>query len=199
MEDSHAHHHGAWNQEQLERLMRPERDHLMPRGTVLAEVNAALGSKVADVGAGMGWLTFPLAVAVGESGRVFAIDPSPEGVRAIRQRAQDERLDQIEAMEASAEHTRLPDGDVDTVVWHTMYHDVGDIRQSLRETERILKSGGRFVVVDWDKRETESGPPLQVRVSPEEAEQQIQEVGGFDVVKRWKAGPVTWGLTFEKH
>lgn len=193
----HHHHHGPWSLEQLQRLEHPEREALMPRGPVLAELNAKLGEKVADVGAGLGWLTFPIAVAVGESGRVLAIDPSPEGIARMRSRAQADGLSQIETLERGAEDTGLPAEYVDALVWHTMYHDVASRPRALQEMFRILKSGGRWVIVDWDKEEMESGPPLSVRMSPEEVRAEV-ETAGFRVKRQWKAGPVTWGLTVEK-
>ncbi len=197
MSESHHHHHGPWTMEQLQRLEQPEREALMPRGVVLAEINAKLGEKVADVGAGLGWLTFPLAVAVGQSGRVLAIDPSHEGIERIRSRAQTEGLSQVETLERGAEDTGLPGESVDALVWHTMYHDVADRARALSEMFRILKSAGRWVIVDWDKEDMEVGPPTAVRMSPGEVRGEVEKAG-FRVKREWKAGPVTWGLTVEK-
>lgn len=197
MEQTHGHHHGAWTLEQLSRLNHPQREAMMPIGTVLAHVNATVGGKIADVGAGLGWLTFPLAVAVGASGRVLAIDPSRDGVQAIQQQAQQEGLGQIDALVASAEETGLPDDHLDCLVWHTMYHDIDDRPKALAEMYRILKPGGRWVIVDWEKRPMDSGPPLHVRMAVDEVEQEVSQVG-FRIVESWSAGPVTWGLTVEK-
>ncbi len=196
-QSEHHHHHGPWGMEQLKRLEHPDRARVMPPEVVLAHLNAGAGSRVADVGAGLGWLTFPLAVAVGASGRVLAIDPSEDGVAAIRERAKREGLGQIEALVAAAEDTGLADETVDSVVWHTMYHDVADRPAALGEMRRILKPGGRWVIVDWIKEEMESGPPLQVRMSAEEVEAEVTRAG-FAVVDTWSGGPVTWGLTVEK-
>lgn len=193
----HHHHHGAWSRDQLKNLERPDREALMPRAPVLAEVNAQLGETIADVGAGLGWLTFPLAVAVGESGHVLAIDPSHDGISVIKARAEAERLPQIETWERSAEDTGLPASSVDGVLWHTMYHDVADRPQAVKEMFRITRSGGRWVIVDWEKQAMEAGPPLSVRMSPEEVQSEVEEAG-FRVKRQWKAGPVTWGMTVEK-
>ncbi|NMP23212.1 class I SAM-dependent methyltransferase [Sulfobacillus harzensis] len=195
--DHHHHHHGPWTHEQLQHLENPEREKLMPREPVLAALNPQLGEKIADVGAGLGWLTFPLAVAVGESGAVLAIDPSQDGIRAIRDKAQQQQLPQVETLERSAEDTGLPADYVDGILWHTMYHDVGNRPRAIGEMFRILKSGGRWVIVDWVKENTESGPPITVRLSPDEVRSEV-ETAGFQVTRQWKAGPVTWGLTVEK-
>lgn len=183
--------------EQLARLNHADRGQLMPQAPVLEAVNAPAGAIVADVGAGLGWLTFPLAVAVGSAGRVLAIDPSEDGVQAIQARASEEELGQIEAIVARAEDTGLPHNYLDRVVWHTMYHDVEDRERALGEMHRILKPGGRWVIVDWDKRPMDVGPPLEVRISREQVLEEVAKAG-FRVVDQWTAGPVTWGLTLEK-
>lgn len=195
--EHHSHHHGPWTREQLSNLERPDREQLMPRGPVIQEVNAPFGGVVADIGAGVGWLTFPLAVAVGQSGKVLAIDPSVDGIQAIRERAEEQQLPQIETLNASAEETGLPDDYVDRLLWHTMYHDVNDRPKSVGEMFRIMKPGGRWIIVDWMKQDMEMGPHLSVRMSPQEVESEVT-AAGFRKIREWKAGPVTWGLTFEK-
>ena len=183
--------------EQLERLNRPDRSQLMPIGPVLEAVDARAGSVVADVGAGLGWLTFPLAVAVGSIGRVYAVDPSRDGIGVIESRAKSEGLGQIRAVVAPAEATGLSADSVDRIVWHTMYHDVGDRQAALQEMARILKPGGLWVIVDWDKRPMDMGPPLSVRMSPDDVWGEVQ-TEGFIEKRRFSPGPVTWGLTVEK-
>lgn len=183
--------------EHLKNLMRPERESLMPKEPVLSHLEVRLGSRVADVGAGLGWLTFPLAIQVGPAGRVYAIDPSQDGISAIRGEARAESLGQIEAVLARAERTPLQDGEVDRIVWHTMYHDVQDRDQALLEMTRILKPGGLWVIVDWEKRQMEMGPPLEVRVTADTVIAEVSQTGML-LRERWQAGPVTWGLTFEK-
>lgn len=193
----HSHHHGPWDRERLRNLERPEREQLMPRAVIIEEMDVSPGMVVADVGAGLGWLTFPLAVAVGASGRVLAVDPSHDGIAAIRERAQEEKLSQVETFIAPAENTGLPESFIDRILWHTMYHDVGDRHQAIKEMYRILKPGGRWIVVDWVKESTDFGPPESVRMSPDEVWNEVRQVG-FHKVREWKAGPVTWGVTLEK-
>lgn len=196
----HRHHSqgtGGWSLDQLARLTHPDRVRLMPQAPVLEQINATAGSTVADIGAGLGWLTFPLAAAVGAGGQVLAIDPSQDGVAAIRERARSEGLNQVDARVASAEDTGLESSSVDRVIWHTMYHDVADRPKSVAEMRRILKPGGRWVIVDWEKRPMDQGPPESVRFHPQEVVAEV-EAGGFRVIAQWSAGPVTWGLTLER-
>ncbi len=197
VEEAKGHHLGAWNMEQLARLERPDRELLMPRDVVMGFVGVPFGGKVADVGAGLGWLTLPLALAVGSPGEVFAIDPSREAVEFIAERARQAGLAQVRPCQAPAEATGLADNFLDRIVWHIMYHDVADRDRALGEMHRILKPGGRWIIVDWDKREMKEGPPLSVRMSPLDVENEVERAG-FKVLRHWSAGPVTWGITAEK-
>jgi FkbM family methyltransferase len=192
---SHHHHHG-WTHEQLQRLDAPEREQWMPKGPVLAAMDLCPGQVVADIGAGIGWLAFALAALVGPQGRVIAVDPSPDAVAELRRRA-DERGVGLDVVQARAEATGLSDDSVDRLVWHTMYHDVHDREQAVREMDRILKPRGLWVIVDWVKRDTPMGPPVSMRLSVDEVQKEV-EAGGFRVVKTFTPGPVTWGLVVQK-
>lgn len=193
----HGHHGQGWNRQQLANLERPDREEIMPKTPVLIAMNAQLGERVADVGAGLGYFSFPLAVAVGASGTVLAIDPSEDACQELRMRARQAQVDQITVIQAGAERTGVEATTIDRILWHTMYHDVHDLVQSVTEMHRILKPGGLWVVVDWIKQETGMGPPLSVRVNPSEAQAQA-ELLGFKLVKQFSPGPVTWGLVFER-
>src|SRR5215475_1313736 len=56
------------------------------------------GSVVGDVGAGGGYFTFHLARRVGPTGKVYAEDILEEEVKKIRERAEGEKLVQVEAI-----------------------------------------------------------------------------------------------------
>jgi ubiquinone/menaquinone biosynthesis C-methylase UbiE len=183
--------------DQLKNLLRPDREQLMPRQNVLAQIDARAGDQVADVGAGLGWLTFPLADVVGPQGQVYAIDPSHDAIQTLEDRARREGFSQVTPIEAFAERTPLSDAAVDRIVWHTMYHDVNDRPRALQEMRRILAPHGRWIIVDWEKTPMEVGPPMDIRMSPQEVAAEV-EAAGFRVLSHWKAGPVTWGLTVAK-
>ncbi len=191
--------HGwAWDREQLARLDRPDRERTMPKEPVLAALAIASGMRVADIGAGVGYFTLPLAHAVGVNGQVFAVDSSPAAYDAITRRAARSALTQIRGLLCSAERIPIADASIDRMLWHTVYHDLADLPGALREATRILKSGGRWVIVDWIKAETGMGPPLDLRVDRDDAETQLTEQPGLRVVDRFVPGPVTWGLVIEK-
>jgi len=112
------------------------------------------GMTVADVGAGDGEWTEPLARRVGPAGRVFATEVDDDEIAKIEGRVRRSGLANVEVVRGSQEDTGLPAGCCDAVLLRMVYHHFtkpADMRQSLR---RALRPGGRLVVVDTEPRKS---------------------------------------------
>ncbi len=107
------------------------------------------GEIVLDVGCGTGELTREAKRAAGESGSVFGIDASPEMIDVARQNATHEKLN-IEFRLEPIEHLSFADNTFDAVLSSLMMHHLPDDlkRAGLQEIYRVLKPGGRVVIVD---------------------------------------------------
>ena len=68
-----------------QRLLPPERRALLDPGAFLDVIAVAPGSTVADIGAGPGFFTAPLAERVGPAGHVVALDVSPAMIERLRE------------------------------------------------------------------------------------------------------------------
>jgi len=117
------------------------------------------GMNVADLGAGTGYFSRYLSVAVGPSGTVFAVDPELNLVAQLRKRAEQEHTANVVPVLASLDNPRLPARDVDLILIVDTLHHIDDRITYLRRLERFLHPHGRVVVIDFKKEEIPVGPP----------------------------------------
>jgi ubiquinone/menaquinone biosynthesis C-methylase UbiE len=133
---------------------------------VLRALGVRRGQIVADVGAGPGFWTIPLARRVGRRGRVFALDPEPAALHVLRRRLAKARVENVTPVLNDDRTPMLPDASCDLAVVVNVYHHFADPAAFLRRLARCLKPGGRLVNIDWADRDTPHGPPAHRRIPP---------------------------------
>jgi arsenite methyltransferase len=118
------------------------------------------GESVLDIGAGPGFLAAEMAAAIEPGGRVVAVDPS-ESMRELAR----SRGAALEIRDGSAEALPLPDDAVDVAVATQVLEYVPDVPKALAEIRRVLRPGGRVLVLDtdWDSIVWHSGDPERMR------------------------------------
>ena len=92
----------------------------------------------------------------------------------------------------------LSGGGVDTCLMATVLHDfvrMGAAEKVLDETRRVLNSQGTLAIVEFNKIEGSPGPPIHVRLDPEEVER-IVSPHGFDKKRIIEVGPYNYLITF---
>jgi SAM-dependent methyltransferase len=174
--------------EQMVKLDSPERLSLLPIDAVVTLSGARPGTRILDVGCGPGVFTIPLARAAGSAGHVYAADILPEMVDACRARAAAAGLAHVEVALSTENDVPFPDRCADLVLACHLLHELHDPPLFFAEMRRLLAPDGRLVVVDWEKVETGIGPPVDKRVTAEEAAT-LLETNGFVVDSR---ASVTW-------
>jgi ubiquinone/menaquinone biosynthesis C-methylase UbiE len=136
------------------------------------EVVSALGLRpgqtACDVGSGPGYFTLRLARAVGAAGHVYAVDVEPRILDALRERLGAARALNVTPVLGLPDDPLLPDGSCDVVLIVDTYHHFPDGPAYLRRLRRALRPEGRVVNIDYEKRQTPVGPPLDHRISREE-------------------------------
>jgi ubiquinone/menaquinone biosynthesis C-methylase UbiE len=65
----------------------------------------------------------------------------------------------------------------DIVFYNTVLHDFRDPAKVLRNANAMLKPSGKLVNIDWKKKPTAFGPPLQIRFSEEQAAYLLRQAG----------------------
>ncbi|WP_300011563.1 methyltransferase domain-containing protein [Pseudonocardia sp.] len=123
-------------------------DVVAQRAEVLARLAPRPGERILDVGSGPGFLAASLADAVGPGGVVHGLDPSPSMNGLARARTADRPWVRIDEGDALA--LPYPDACFDAAVSTQVYEYVPDVAAALAELRRVLRAGGRVVVLDTD-------------------------------------------------
>jgi ubiquinone/menaquinone biosynthesis C-methylase UbiE len=152
----------------IARLMDPERDESQKPDQLVAALKLRPGQVACDVGAGPGYFTLRLARAVGTTGLVYAVDVEPRILEALRTRVEESGARNVVPVLGLGSDPLLPPAACDLVLVVNTYHHFPDRTAYLRRLTRSLKPRGRIVNVDYHKRETPHGPPLEHRISRED-------------------------------
>ncbi|HPB90661.1 MAG TPA: class I SAM-dependent methyltransferase [Rugosibacter sp.] len=100
---------------------------------------------ILDMGCGGGHASFAVAP---HAGQVTAYDLSAEMLDVVRQAAAERKLDNIETRQGSADSLPFADAMFDMVCTRFSAHHWRHLPQALAEAARVLKPGGRFIVID---------------------------------------------------
>ncbi len=123
------------------------------RAAIVAALELQEGETIADIGGGTGLFMTPLADAVGESGKVIAVDISPKLVQFMKERAEREGRSQVVAVLGGERAVGLAKDSVDVMLVCDTYHHFEYPDTTNRSLLHALKPGGRLIVVDFDRIE----------------------------------------------
>lgn len=162
---------------------------------VLKQLKLREDMTAADFGSGSGGWVIPLAKKL-DGGKILAIDILEEPLSALRAKAKLEKIDNVETIKADTEkETEILEESCDLVLMTNLLFEVDDIKKVLEEGKRVLKKGGRILIVDW-KKEAPLGPKGR-RVNPIEIKEIALDLN-LRIEKEFEAGPYHFGLILLK-
>ena len=123
------------------------------------------GERVLDVGVGPGFLSAEMAAEVGPDGKVCGVDPSDSMLAIARTRAARPGSAPVELEPGDANHLPYPDSSFDVATSTQVLEYVEDIPGALAELRRVLRPGGRVLLLDtdWDSVVWHSGDRERMR------------------------------------
>jgi ubiquinone/menaquinone biosynthesis C-methylase UbiE len=146
---------------------------------VVSQIGLRPGDLVADIGAGTGIFSVPLARAVRPGGRVMSVEVDPGFLPLIRDKAAQGNVDNIQPVLGKFEDPRLPRADMDVVFFHDVLHHIADRAGYLERVASYVKPGGRVVIVDYDMNVPgvpHSNQP-EMLISPDQVDGWMRAVG----------------------
>lgn len=129
-------------------LENPDRLAALQVDRVIEALGLRSGMRVADLGAGTGVFTVPIAKAVGDDGKVYAIDVDSGLLAIVASKAQTEGFANVETIVAGATDPRLPEPVDLLFICDTMHH-LPNQGSYVRQFAKLLRPGGRVVVIDF--------------------------------------------------
>lgn len=151
----------------------------------------------ADFGSGSGGWAIPLARKL-ENGSVYAIDILQEPLSALSSKMALEKISNIRTIRSNVENkngSTLSGSSVDLVLMTNLLFQTGKKKEIFQEAKRILKIGGKVLVVEW-KEDSPQGP-IEDRVFEKEVKK-IAEGLGFGLEKQFEAGSYHYGMIFKR-
>jgi arsenite methyltransferase len=120
------------------------------RRAVLEAIGLLPGQKVLDIGCGPGFVVEEIVSRIGTTGKVSAIDVNESAIELARTRCA--AHSNVEFRSASATALPYPDSSFDAVVSTQVFEYIRDLDAAFRELHRVLRPGGRTVLLDTDWR-----------------------------------------------
>jgi ubiquinone/menaquinone biosynthesis C-methylase UbiE len=130
-------------------LDRREREDEEATDLAMRLLRVQRGSTVADVGAGSGYYTIRLARAVGNEGKVFAVDIQPGMLELLQKAVSRERLTNVVPVLGTVDDPKLPAGSLDLILMVDVYHEFSQPQIMLQRMKDALKPGGRLVLLEY--------------------------------------------------
>lgn len=155
---------------------------------------------VADFGAGSGFVARAAAALV-PHGQVFAIEINRDIVARLNREVEDNKIKNIHTLWGDIEvkgGTQLKDASADFVIISNVMFHIDDKAGCITEATRVLKQGGRLLLVDWTESFAGMGPAPHHVFTQVLAESLLNTMGYTKLSDRIPSGEHHYGVLFKK-
>jgi ubiquinone/menaquinone biosynthesis C-methylase UbiE len=166
------------------------------------ELDLQKGISFLDVASGRGAYSLAVSDIIGPQGNVFAVDLWAEGIEMLKAAAQERGFENITAF-VSDVGRRIPveDQSIDVCLIATALHDFVEDRIDqgvLDEVVRVIKPAGLLAVMEFKKIDGPPGPPIHIRLSPEDVADMLSPYG-FKKEHAVDVGPYNYLILLNKY
>jgi ubiquinone/menaquinone biosynthesis C-methylase UbiE len=140
-----------------------------------------IGDTAADIGSGTGYFTIPMAKTVDPANKVYALDISEEMLLEVGKRAGEADVKNIVAIHTNEYDLKLNDDTVSYSLMVNVLHEIEDKERFIKEVKRITKKEGKIAIIEWVKKQTDMGPPVEERLDKNTVKT-LLEIIGFQII-----------------
>lgn len=132
-------------------LDRSEREVEEAPSMLVKSLQLTPGMRIADIGAGSGYLSFLMAKPILPGGIVYAEDIQPEMLDIVRKKAAANGQTNVKPWLGTITDPKLPPSSVDLMIMVDVYHEFDHPYEMTASMVKELKKGGRLVFVEYRK------------------------------------------------
>ncbi len=165
---------------------------------IMDRLHIKAGDIVADIGAGSGYFTIPLAGRVGGKGMVFAEDIQIEMINYITKKIETLELNNVRVIFGKPDDPSLLDNFFNIVFLANTYHELEKPFMMLKNIRKDLRYYGRLAIIDWDPtKKSPFGPQKKDKVPDHIVIKEVESVG-FELIEKHNFMPYHYFLVFKK-
>ncbi|BAU22542.1 fibrillarin-like rRNA methylase [Caldimicrobium thiodismutans] len=183
----------------LEKLESPERLKIFDPEALFKDLNLSHFESILDFGVGTGFYLPYLVSLLSPSGTIYAIDIQEELLRYAQEKYKDSPLMKKVKFLKIDEFEPLPFSPAffDFIYLAFTFHELNEPHQTLKDLHHLLKKKGKLLLIDWDKRERDMGPPPEEVFEKEEIINLLKE-SSFKIKQKIAKEPYVWIFLAEK-
>lgn len=149
-------------------------ENLLNKKDILDKLHIVSGQTILEVGCGNAYMSKEFSKLIGEKGKVYAIDIQAELIDKLKEEVIGTNIIPI-LTDITKENLEINNNSVDLIYLATVFHifNKEQINTFQKEVNRLLKPCGKLAILNIDKKESQFGPPQQMRISNEKLNQII--------------------------
>ncbi|GAB6156638.1 class I SAM-dependent methyltransferase [Desulfosporosinus burensis] len=147
-----------------------------------------------DIGAGTGVFTFP-ATEISKND-IYALEISDSMIELLKSRVAERNIKNLKIKKVESTILPLDNHSCDMAIMITVLHEIENKEFMLNEIKRVLKPKGKLMIIEFHKKKTPMGPPVDHRIS----EEYVEEIGnskGLITFNKFSLGENFYSVIFE--
>lgn len=164
-----------FDQKNMAKLDSIDRVNIMPKDKILNCLNISNGDLIADIGCGTGYISFEASKLIGDNGKIYAIDTSETMLSELKKRISTNNSKNIIPILSDEYNLKIDHNSVNAAIMIFLFHEIENKILFLSRIKEILRKNGQLLLIDWEKKETKMGPPIDHRISFNSAIQLLKD------------------------
>ncbi|MEE2825987.1 MAG: class I SAM-dependent methyltransferase [Planctomycetota bacterium] len=169
-------------------LIRDEREREERCSMMIANLGIKPGMTICDMGCGNGFHTLRMAELTGKEGIVLGVDVQSEMLEYLRERSEEQGIENIVPILGSFHNPRLPPNSIDLILLVDVYHEFSHPERMLESMRKSLTKNGVIVMVEYRSEDPEVPIKRLHKMSKKQVNKELT-ANGFKLVREFDRLP----------